>query len=151
MSKRITAEISTTNKNLKGEDGKDLEIKVSVEVEVPETLEEAANFYGSEEKLLDSIQTDVARRKSNAARPLLRDAEGIADWQVIAQQAVDSYTPGRRGGFGSVAVSEDELSSATSMSDLLALLRAKGIQITGSAPESNEENAPVEELVGSEG
>lgn len=120
--------ISTKNTNL-GED-----IEVNINVQVPDTLEEAAEFYGSEEKLIESIQTDVARRRANAARPLLRDAEEPMPWETVAQQAADAYQPGRRGGFGAAAIDESELESVESTDDLIALLRSKGIQITGGVP-----------------
>lgn len=152
MAKRIPVDISTTNKNLKGEDGKDLKVEVTVQAEVPENLQEAAEFYGDEEKLLDSIQGDVARRKANAARPLLRDAESVQDWNSIAQQAVDQYQPGRRGGFGAApTIAEEELRGATDMDSLLALLRQKGFNIqSGGADVSNVEQDNIDEETGDE-
>jgi hypothetical protein len=150
MSKRIDVEISTTNKNLKGEDDKPLEIKVNCNAEVPETIQEAAEFYGGEDKLIESIQSDVARRKSNAARPILRDATSTLNWTTVAQQAIDTYQPGRRGGFGQpVTVDAAALASAGNMDELMALLRQSGVQFTNeqndttpSEEENNEE--PVE-------
>lgn len=105
------------------------EIEVNVTAEVPETLAEAAEFYGGEDKLIESIQSDVARRRANAARPILRDADTELDWQAVAQDAVDTYTPGRRGGFQGAKVSEEELKSAGSVEDLVAMLKAKGYNI----------------------
>lgn len=115
-----TAEVSTTNKHL------NQEIKVSVEVNVPETVQEAASedFYQSETAVIDSLQADWVRRSVNAARPLLRDAETEGDWEAIAQSGVDSYSPGRKGGFKKLT--EDEISQFDDMDSLMAHLRATG-------------------------
>ena len=124
--KQKEVSISTDNKNL-GET-----IEVDIEVSVPENVSEAVEFYGSEEKLLDAITADVARRKANAARPLLRDAEEALDWVTVAQSAAEDYKPGRRGGFGAVTVSKEEVFAAAAegnMDDLLAMLASRGAKI----------------------
>lgn len=137
MSKRQDVQVSTTNNNLQGPDGKGLKIVVDCTADVPENLTEAAEFYGGEEKLIEAIQSDVARRRANAARPLLRDATQTLDWQSVAQQAIDAYTPGRRGGFGQpVVVDEQALRSASNMDELLEILKRQGVQVAvGGAPQ----------------
>jgi hypothetical protein len=156
--KRMPIEVTTTNKvlpqnlwpqptesetlTIKPADGGGLNIGVTIQAEVPETWEEAVSFYGGEEEGLKAVQQDIARRRSNAARPVLRDTETVLDWVNVAQQAADSHKPGQRGGFRAApTVDEAELRSATSMDDLLALLRAKGIQVqgAGTAPEQQIE------------
>ncbi len=118
--------LSTTNEVL----GK---IEASFEITVPESIAEASEFFDGEEKLLEAIQSDVQQRKLNAARPVLRDAESEMDWNQVAHDVAESYSPGRRGGFGSVEVSEQELDSVTSADELRALLAAKGIKVTAGA------------------
>lgn len=117
--------VATKNANL------DQDIEVTLNVSVPETLEEAAEFYGGQDKLIESVQGDVARRRANAARPALRDAETVQDWQTLAQGIADGYKPGeRRGGFGvAPTIEQSALDNVTSTEDLIALLRAKGINI----------------------
>lgn len=133
--KQIEAEVTTTNKSLGGnpdDPSTHVEIAVTVQVEVPESFDEAIEFYGSEEKALVAIQEDVKRRKVNAARPVLRDAVQELDWEAVAQQAVNDYTPGRRGGFG-VQISRDEVeekATTGSVEDLLAYLASKGAKIS---------------------
>lgn len=121
MSEQITSTVSTTNKALAEE------IEVSVEVTVPSTLEEAAGdeFYGGEDKVLDTIQKEWNRRCVNAARPILRDAEQELDWQSVAQQAVDSYSPGRKGGFAP-KISEQDVEQFDDVEELKAFLRGQG-------------------------
>ena len=118
-----TIDISTNNKNL----GRDIE--VTIEVEVPESWEEAVAFYGDEEKAIKAVQTDVARRRANAARPALRDATTEADFTALATKIAAEYQPGRRSGFGAVELSEDEL-NVDSLEALKAVLIAKGVKIT---------------------
>lgn len=113
------ASLSTNNKQFG-------EIVVEVEVGVPEDIQEASEFYGGEEKLLEVIQQETIRRKINAARPVLRDSETELDWASVAQQVAEQYQPGRRGGF-SATVSESEVESATTVEELKALLAARGI------------------------
>lgn len=133
MSKRI--ETSVTTKNKKGytfvsdgleSDGK--EIAVRVTCEVPETMEEAASadFYGTEEAAMTSLQQDWTRRSVNAARPLLRESEQELDWENVAQTAVDGYKPGRRGGFAP-KVSEEDLDSFDNIDALREFLRKQGV------------------------
>ena len=138
MATKREIEVKTTNKKFG-------EITVELSVSVPENVNEAAEFYGSEEKLMDAIQGDVARRRSNAARPVLRDAEQELDWQRVAQDTADAYQPGRRGGFGGVAISEEELRTAGDMDSLLALLKARGVNIAGSSTPTDDE-AETEEV-----
>lgn len=115
--------VETTNKQF----GK---ISVSIRVPLAPSVSEYAgeDFYGSEEALKKAIDADWARRKSNAARPVLRDSERELDWQSVAQQTSDQYKPGRRGGF-SPTVGMDELQGASSIEDVIALLREKGVNI----------------------
>lgn len=120
----VSIDVSTRNPNL------DQDIEVTIEVEVPESWEEAVAFYGDEEKAIKAIQTDVARRRANAARPALRDATTQLDFQALAQKVASEYQPGRRAGFGAAEVSEDELAGADSLDALKAILAAKGIKIT---------------------
>jgi hypothetical protein len=161
--KRVPAKVSTTNKvlpqnlwpqptdsnglKIQPADGGGLFIEVIIQAEVPETWEEAVSFYGGEEEGLKAVQQDIARRRSNAARPVLRDTETPLDWINVAQQAADSHKPGQRGGFRAApTVDEAELRSASSMDDLLALLRAKGIQVQGSGSGSEQQvESEVEE------
>jgi len=124
MSVTRPVKLSTMNENL------GMKVEAEFDLTVPESIEEALEFFGSEEKLLDSIQSDIQQRKLNAARPVLRDAETEMDWAAVATQVAEGYTPGRRGGFGAVEVSEDELSNVDSADALRALLAAKGIKIT---------------------
>lgn len=126
--KEIT--VSADNENL----GK--KVAVTLEIDVPENVAEAAgeDFYGEESKLLDSIQADWGRRVSNAIRPTLRDSTEDQDFVATAISIANAYKPGRRGGFGKVEMSEDELdqiASTGSVEDLKALLRQKGVSITG--------------------
>jgi hypothetical protein len=147
--KRIPAEVSTTNKvlpqnqwpdpiegenlTIKPADGGGLFVKVTIQAEVPETWEEAVQFYGGEEEAIKALQGDISRRRSNAARPILRDTETVIDWVNIAQQAGDAHKPGQRGGFrAQPTIDEAELrGNVQDMDSLLAFLRNKGIQIQG--------------------
>lgn len=119
----VTKKVSTTNDKFG---------KIEVEVRVPlgQSLQEYAgeDFYGSEEAVLKALHADWARRKANSARPVLRDAERELDWQEVAQSTADQYKPGRRGGFAP-SINRDELSGATSIDDVIALLQQKGVQI----------------------
>ena len=118
------AKVSTHNNPL------DIDIACELEVTVPESIEEATEFYGGEGKLLDVIQAETVRRKINAARAVLRDAEVEQDWAGLATTIAEQYTPGRRGGFQSPSVSADELSDASGdMDALLALLASRGVSI----------------------
>lgn len=138
MSERIDAVVTT--KNTKGlsfqspkldedfEMPKDSNIAAAVLVEVPTSLEEAAGeeFYGSEEAALKALKQDWSRRCVNAARPILREAESDLDWDTVAQQAVDGYKPGRRGGFAP-KVTEDELEDFEDVDALREFLRKRGV------------------------
>lgn len=99
---------------------------------VPDSMEEAASdeFYGSEEAALKALRRDWTTRKKNSVRPGLQDAQkqGI-NLEQYAQNTADAYRPGRRGGF-QVVVGEDEIRSAGSVDDVLALLKARGVQFT---------------------
>jgi hypothetical protein len=135
MGKRIAATVTTKNK--KGfthqgfEDADEAEIGVAVEVEIPETFEEAAGpeFYGSEQAVLTAVTEDWKRRCVTAARPILRESETELDWQSVAQTAVDSYKPGRKGGFAPKVAEEelDEKFGGEISDDLKAFLRSKGV------------------------
>ncbi len=111
-------------------------IEVQLEVSVPENVQEAAEFYGGEEKMIDAIQQDVARRRANAARPILRDSETKLDWQKVAQEAASTYTPGRRGGFAP-SIDESELRNVGDMDSLIALLRSRGVNLSGAASDTD--------------
>lgn len=103
-------------------------IAVLVEVQVPESLAEAAEsqFYGSEAAVLDVLKDDTARIRTNAARPLLREADrSDFDFAGVAQQAVDSYQAGRRGGFVP-RVSEQEMEDIDDIDELKAFLKRRG-------------------------
>lgn len=117
--------VETENKNLKR--------KIKVEVLVPlapsVTAYAGEDFYASEEALKKAIDADWARRKANAARPILRDAESEMDFQTVAQQAADSYKPGRRGGFAPT-IELDVLKQASSIDDVIKLLQERGVQLT---------------------
>jgi len=106
------------------------EIEVTIQCEVPENLQEASEFFEGEDKLLDVVQQEVVRRRANTARPVLRDAKTQLDWPVVAQQAADAYTPGRKGGFQRPEVSATALESVNSQDELLALLANAGVNIT---------------------
>lgn len=144
MSMRKAVKISTTNTqpamrpHFNNEKGTGLDIEVTCEGTVSTTLEEASEWYQGEDKLIASIQADQLRRQANAARPLLRDAEQPDDWQAIAQAAIDSYTPGQRGGRATPTVDQTELAEASAggMDSILAYLRGRGIQV---APQGGEE------------
>lgn len=129
MSKQKT-HVTTTNKTI--DPNSPLEIDVEIELTVPDTIAEAAEFFEGEEKLVEVIQQEVVRRKSNAARPLLRDSEVVLDWQSVAQQAAEAYQPGRKGGFQQPVVSATELEKAVtggSVEDMLAYLKSQGVRI----------------------
>lgn len=116
--------VSTRNQNL------DLDIEVELEVTVPESIEEASEFYGGEGKLLDVVQSETVRRKINAARAVLRDAEVEQDWHALAVSIAEQYTPGRRGGFQAPSVSSDELADVAGDTEaLMALLTARGVAV----------------------
>ena len=126
----VEHKVSTTNKVLDPE--KPQKISVVCEYSVPESIDEAVDFFGGEEKLVDAIASDVARRKGNAARPSLRDSETALDWQAVAQQIGEDYKPGRKGGFGKVQLSKTEAEEAAVSGDidaLLALLASRGVAI----------------------
>lgn len=104
------------------------EITVVLDVEVPESLTEAASedFYGDEEKALAALQQDWQRRSVNAARPILRTSETQLDWHTVAQNAADSYKPGRRGGF-QAKVSLEDLEKYDNVDDLRNFLASIGV------------------------
>lgn len=118
-----TKKVTTTNERFG-------EIKVEVRIPLAPSVSDYAgeDFYGSEEAVKKALDADWARRKANSARPVLRDAERELDWQQVAQQTADQYKPGRRGGFAP-SINRDELSGATSIDDVIALLQQKGVQI----------------------
>lgn len=123
---RREATVTTTNKPL------EREISCSLEVEVPENLQEASDFFDGEAKLLEVIQGEVVRRRVNAARAVIRDVENPdTDFAALAQSVADAYTPGRKGGFQAPSISQDELAEAAGdMDALMALLQSRGAQIT---------------------
>lgn len=131
MSVKRPAKVSTENKKL----GK--EVSLDLEVTVPESLSEAQEFYGGEEKLLEVIQAETVRRKINAARAVIREVEDPnTDLQKLATDVAEDYTPGRRGGFQRVEVSRDELeeiATTRSIDELLKFLEDRGARITASA------------------
>jgi hypothetical protein len=130
MSLSATREIKITTDNKVLKPGEDLKIEVEIEVSVPASYEEAAEWFGGEEKLLESIQTDVARRKGNTARPVLRDAERELDWDKAALNAAENYQPGRRTAPEVIDESElEKVVSGGSLEDVTAFLAAKGYQV----------------------
>lgn len=152
MAKKAPVKISTENKkpqmreHFNSEKGDALEIEVTVQGTVSETLEEAATWYGGEDKLIASINADQLRRQANAARPLLRDAEQMGDWTVIAQEAVDGYTPGRAGGFKAPTVDRQELDAlqGQGIEAMLAFLRQKGVKIVSGDDDTQQESTTDE-------
>lgn len=99
------------------------EIEVHIDVNVPETVEEADEFYGSRDKTISALQSDVRTRVMNAVRPVLASATSELDWQSVAQATANDYKPGRRGG-PSISVSETEGLDAD---ELRELLLARGV------------------------
>lgn len=122
-----TVTLKTTNTN-PGVNQK-IEVKVRIPLAPSVTAYAGEDFYTSEEELKKAIDVDWARRKANAARPILRDSESVMDWQLVAQQASDSYKPGRRGGFAPT-VELDALKSAGTIDDVIKLLQERGVNIT---------------------
>lgn len=110
------------------------EINVTIDVEVPDSLADAIEFFGGEEKAVTVLQQEVKRRRANAARPALRTAETELDqdgWNDMAQRIANSYAPGRRG-FQGVEIDETELAAVAggSQKDLAAFLAARGVKIS---------------------
>lgn len=129
----IDRAVKVSTDNTKLVPGEKTKIEVVVDYSVPENLPEAIECYGGEEKLVQSIQADFGRRKANAARPVLRDSAVELDWEQVAFDTGEAYVPGRKGGFGRVSVSEDELAGLGDDFDvekLKALLASKGATIT---------------------
>ncbi len=122
---QVAAEVSTRNQNL------ELDITAEFEATVSDSIDEALDWYGSEEMLLKAIQSDQVRRQKNAARPVLRDAEQEMDWNVVAQRLASSYKPGRKGGFSAPEVEASALEQAGSVEEMIELLRARGVNVTG--------------------
>lgn len=123
-----TAKLGTTNKAIDPDNPMD--ISVEIEITVPASLQEAIDFFGGEEKFLDMAQGEVQNRKLNTARPVLRDSTVVLDWASVAQDAAESYEPGRRS--SGVEVSRDELAQIAASGDveaLAALLASKGARI----------------------
>jgi hypothetical protein len=129
MSHTITKEVETVNKKIDEENP--LDIKVTVTVLQFDTITEAADWFEGEEKLLASINVDASRRQQNAVRPPLRDSEVELDWAVAAQRAVDTYAPGRKGGFGVTAEEDklDELMEGGDIKAMKAYLLAQGLNL----------------------
>lgn len=108
---------------------KDANVAVLVDVPVPESYEEAcaAPFYTNEGEALKALQNDCARVRTNAVRPVLREAESPDfDFMVAGQQAIDTYAPGRRGGF-QPRVTEDEIEDIDDVEELKAFLARRGV------------------------
>ncbi len=109
-------------------------IKVTIDVEAPDTLAEAIEFFGGEEKTVTVLQQEVVRRRSNAARPALRTATTELDqegWTEMAQRVANGYAPGRKG-FQGVEIDEGDLAAVAggSQEDLAAFLAARGVKIS---------------------
>ena len=137
MSTRIQAQVTTKNPKgftYQGFEGADPgEISVVVEFDVPDSFDEASSedFYGSEKAAVEELKEAWKRRKVNRARPILREAEQTLDWAAIAQQAVDEYRPGRRGGFApKVSRTElaDQFGGTVDIDQLEAYLASKGMK-----------------------
>lgn len=126
-----TAKLGTTNKHgFEHAPDDQNSINIEFDVEVPESVSEAVEFFGGEEKALDVLQQEVIRRKVNAARPAIRDAESELDWVSVATQIASQYEPGRRGGFAPSLDKADVVAAASSSAeDLLALLASRGITL----------------------
>lgn len=124
------ATVSTKNTGINGADDP-VEIELEITITVPESLSEAAEFFDGEAKLLEVVQSEVQRRKINAARAALREAtDPNLDFDAFATQIAESYTPGRRGGFQRPSISADELAEAGGDFDsLMALLQARGVTV----------------------
>lgn len=100
-------------------------LEVEIEVSVPSDTNEATDFFGGEQQVLEILQQEVVRRKANLARPILREAESELDWLSVATEAAEGYRPGRRGGF-QPKMTEDELEGLSS-DEIIARMRAKGM------------------------
>lgn len=154
MSKRIAKVLTTGNKKgVTFEDDrirqhpdftdfempKDATIAVLVEIDVPDNAQEAASadFYGSEEQVTKTLQQDWARVCLNAGRPLLRDADSADALVSLAQQAADTYKPGRRGGFApkvDEAAFDEAAEAALASGDIASLkafLQSQGVKVVG--------------------
>ena len=110
------------------------DIKVTIDVEVPDTLAEGIDFFGGEEKTVTVLQQEVKRRRVNAARPALRTASTELDeegWTEMAQRIANGYAPGRKG-FQGVDISTEDLAAVAggSQEDLAAFLAARGVKIS---------------------
>jgi len=132
MLERDGVKISTDNTGINGAEGEKVPIKEEITITVPESVAEAAEFFGGEGKLLDVLQAETQRRKVNAARAVIRDIDNPnTDFAALATQVAEAYTPGRRGGFQAPTVDQDELDAVSGdMGALMALLQAKGVSIS---------------------
>lgn len=120
--------ITTENKqfsNYTNDKGKKF-ISVKVNAKLPTNIQELQDFFGGESALIKVGRQEVARRLQNAARPILREAEQELDWQAVAQEAVDSYEPGRRGGGFRPKVAASELEGLDT-DQILELLMKRGV------------------------
>lgn len=111
------------------------EINVTFDVDVPDSLADAIEFFGGEEKAVTVLQQEVKRRRVNAARPALRTATTLLDqegWDDMAGRIANDYQPGRKGG-GGVSISAEDLAdvSGGSTEDLMAFLVSRGVKIPG--------------------
>ena len=121
MKEVLEAKVSTMNKIL------GLFIEVEVEYTVAADLDEAIDWAGSEEKLVEIFNVDtIKRRKANAARTELRDATVVQDWDALALRIGEEYAPGRKGGSKKVEVSESAMEDMTP-DELKAYLQSKGV------------------------
>ena len=134
MLERTGVKISTGNTGINGPDGEAVAVAEEITITVPESIDEASEFFGGEAKLLDVLQAETQRRKVNAARAVIRDVSNAdTDFAALATQVAEAYTPGRKGGFSSPKVAEDELEAVAGDVDaLMTLLQSRGIGISTS-------------------
>ena len=119
MSHTIKATVETENKAINPSEP----MKITVEVDCLQfdNVDEANEWYGGEEKVLEAINQDAKRRQTNAVRPPLRESETVLDWAIVGQRAVDAYRPGRKGGFQQVTAEEEKLEDLMATGDLDAV------------------------------
>lgn len=110
------------------------EIKVEIDIEVPDDLAGSIEFFGGEEKTVTVLQQEIIRRRANAARPVLRTATTELDqegWTEMAQRVANGYAPGRKG-FQGVEIDAEDLAAIAggTTDDLAAFLAARGVKIS---------------------
>lgn len=66
-----------------------------IKISVPESLQEASEYFKG--KALAILQTEVGRRKGNAARHALAKARKEQNWLLLATRIAEAYVVGHRG------------------------------------------------------